>query len=276
MIFLYSYIIFCAFLLFGLDHLNDFCFVHKFRIKKILSHYFIFQFAVFLIQFSSFYNFNTLNIPNINKYVSFINRLTEIISFGYIAYLIDYFWLENRLKLKKKIIYYVIIIAITEFICFTAGNFTKEFIAYFHLVECFFNLLLFLIIIFYMIFMFGKTQNYYVILYICMLTASISVIIIDNSDKDNRIINFAFGILVMLILVKFYADTVRVNRKKLSKKDIAIINGVLNNLSNNELAAKFNTTESTIKNRLNRIYKILEINTPYRENLINKYKQIKS
>lgn len=274
MIFLYSYTIFCAFFLFGLDHTDDFCFIHKFHIKKILSCYFIFQLTVFFIQFLSFYNFKYLNI---NKYGSFISRLTEVISFGYIAYIIDYFWLENRLKLKKKIIYYIIIMSITEFTCFITRDFTKEFIVYFHLAERLFNLLLFLIIIFYMIIMFKKIRIYYVILYICMLSTSISAIAIDNSGIiDNSIINFTFGILAMLIFVKFYTDTIRTNRNKLSKKDIEIINGVLNNLSNNELAAKFNIAESTVKNRLNRIYKILEINTPSHEKLIDKYKRMKS
>lgn len=275
MIFLYSYTIFCAFFLFALDHLDDFCFVHKFRIRKILSHYFTFQLFAFFIQFLSFQCLAYLNIANLNAALSFISRMTGIISFGYVAYLIDYFWLENRLKLKKKIIYYTVIITIAEFIFFLTNEFTAKFNIYFHLAERFANLSLFLIIIFYMIFMFRKIQNYYCILYICMLTAAISAIITDNSDKYGlEIINLTFGIVTVLIFVKFYADIIHNDENKLSRKDREIIDGVLNNLSNSDLAAKFNTAESTIKNKLTRIYKILGIND--RQDLIDKYKNMKS
>lgn len=143
MIFLYSYTIFCAFFLFALDHLDDFCFVHKFRIRKILSHYFTFQLFAFFIQFLSFQCLAYLNIANLNAALSFISRMTGIISFGYVAYLIDYFWLENRLKLKKRIIYYTVIITIAEFIFFLTNEFTAKFNIYFHLAERFCQLITF-------------------------------------------------------------------------------------------------------------------------------------
>lgn len=274
MIFLYSYAIFCAFFLFALDHLDDFCFVHKFRIKKILNHYFIFQLFTFFIQFLSFHCSVYTNIASLNNALYFTSRLAGIISFGYTAYLIDYFWLENRLKLKRRIIYYTAFIIITEILCFITNNFTAKFSVIFHLTERFSNLLLFLIIIFYMIFVFRKTQNYYCILYFCMLTAVISAIVTDNSDKyGQEIINFTFGIVIVLIFVNFYANRMHDSKYKLSRKDREIIDGVLNNLSNSDLAAKFNTAESTIKNRLTKIYKILEIND--RQDLIDKYKKMR-
>ena len=105
MIFLYSYTIFCAFFLFALDRINNFCFIYKSDTKKILSNYFIFQAITFFTQIIAIY-VKISNLSNYISFVSFLSRLLEIISWGYAAFLIDYFWLENRLKLKNKFLCY--------------------------------------------------------------------------------------------------------------------------------------------------------------------------
>ena len=74
-----------------------------------------------------------------------------------------------------------------------------------------------------------------------------------------------------MLFSKFYIDKIFDFQKKLSKRDREIINGVINNLSNSELANKLNIAESTIKNKLNKLYKILGVND--RQELIAKYKK---
>ena len=144
MIFLYSYTIFCAFFLFALDRINNFCFIYKSDTKKILSNYFIFQAITFFTQIIAIY-VKISNLSNYISFVSFLSRLLEIISWGYAAFLIDYFWLENRLKLKNKFLCYSVIIILLELFIFLSNNTTKNFCIHLHIAERIVNLSVFLI-----------------------------------------------------------------------------------------------------------------------------------
>ena len=271
MIFLYSYTIFCAFFLFALDRINNFCFIYKSDTKKILSNYFIFQAITFFIQIIAIY-VKISNLSNYISFVSFLSRLLEIISWGYAAFLIDYFWLENRLKLKNKFLCYSVIIILLELFIFLSNSTTKSFCIHLHIAERIVNLSVFLIIISYMLFVLKKRHVYYICLYSWIIISTIFAIILDQPNTyGQKIILFSLGIFLLLLFSKFYIDKIFDFQKKLSKRDREIINGVINNLSNSELANKLNIAESTIKNKLNKLYKILGVND--RQELIAKYKK---
>lgn len=271
MIFLYSYTIFCAFFIFALDRINNFCFTYKTNTKKILSNYFIFQIFVFFIQLISHY-LNSSIPSNYNNFINFLCRLSEIISWGYVAFLIDYFWLENRLKLKNKFLCYTVFIIILESVVFLLNDTIKNFYIYLHITERIINLLISIVIICYLFFVFKKKTLYYLCLYTWIMITAVFAIILDRPNTyGQKIIIFSFGIFLLLIFAKFYTDKIFNFQKKLTKKDREIICGIINNLPNSELANKLNIAESTLKNKLNKIYATLEVKD--RHELIDKYKK---